>query len=106
LKIYSRKEITIYGSDSNNLPEMPPAGFGRSTAIFRYDPGPPGQTEIALQRRQRHALPKQRLSCMLAVPIVYHDPDKELLLTFFPPDLRTPVNEQNARRPTDQAHPR
>ena len=27
-------------------------------------------------------------------PIVYHDPDKELLLTFFPPDLRTPVNEQ------------
>lgn len=31
---------------------------------------------------------------MLAVPIVYHDPDKELLLTFFPPDLRTPVNEQ------------
>ncbi len=27
-------------------------------------------------------------------PIVYHDPDKELLLTFFPPDLHTPVNEQ------------
>ncbi len=31
---------------------------------------------------------------MLAVPIVYHDSAKELLLTFFPPDLRTPVNEQ------------
>ena len=31
---------------------------------------------------------------MLAVPIVYHDVEKELLLTFFPPDLRTPVNEQ------------
>ena len=27
-------------------------------------------------------------------PIVYHDPDKELLLTFFPPDLHTPINEQ------------
>ena len=27
-------------------------------------------------------------------PIVYHDPEKELLLTFFPPDLRTPINEQ------------
>ncbi|NLF52270.1 MAG: hypothetical protein GX577_14170 [Leptolinea sp.] len=27
-------------------------------------------------------------------PIVYHDPDKELLLTFFPPDLGLPVNEQ------------
>ncbi|MDO9546467.1 MAG: CpXC domain-containing protein [Pelolinea sp.] len=31
---------------------------------------------------------------MLPVPIIYHDPDKELLLTFFPPDLHTPVNEQ------------
>ena len=31
---------------------------------------------------------------MLAMPLVYHDPDKELLLTFFPPDLKTPVNEQ------------
>ncbi len=31
---------------------------------------------------------------MLAVPIIYHDPDKELLLTFFPPDLNIPVNEQ------------
>lgn len=27
-------------------------------------------------------------------PIVYHDPDKELLLTFFPPELSVPVNEQ------------
>ena len=31
---------------------------------------------------------------MLAVPIIYHDPDKELLFTFFPPDLNTTVNEQ------------
>ena len=31
---------------------------------------------------------------MLGVPIIYHDPDKELLLTFFPPDLHTPLNEQ------------
>ncbi len=27
-------------------------------------------------------------------PIVYHDPEKELLLTFFPPELNVPVNEQ------------
>jgi len=27
-------------------------------------------------------------------PIVYHDPDKELLLTFFPPELNLPVNQQ------------
>jgi len=27
-------------------------------------------------------------------PIVYHDPEKELLLTFFPPALNVPVNQQ------------
>ena len=31
---------------------------------------------------------------MLATPLVYHDPDKELLLTYFPPELGLPVNEQ------------
>lgn len=30
----------------------------------------------------------------LATPVVYHDNDKELLLTFFPPELGLPVNEQ------------
>ena len=30
----------------------------------------------------------------LATPIVYHDPAKELLLTYFPPELNMPVNEQ------------
>ncbi len=31
---------------------------------------------------------------MLSVPVVYHDPEKELLLTYFPPELGLPVNEQ------------
>lgn len=30
----------------------------------------------------------------LATPIVYHDADKELLLTYFPAELHLPVNEQ------------
>ena len=30
----------------------------------------------------------------LATPIVYHDNEKELLLTFFPPELNVPINEQ------------
>jgi hypothetical protein len=30
----------------------------------------------------------------LATPIVYHDNEKELLLTFFPPELNMPLNEQ------------
>jgi NTP pyrophosphatase (non-canonical NTP hydrolase) len=29
-----------------------------------------------------------------SVPIVYHDPEKELLLTYFPPELGVPVTEQ------------
>ncbi|HSB65341.1 MAG TPA: CpXC domain-containing protein [Anaerolineales bacterium] len=31
---------------------------------------------------------------MIATPLVYHDPDKNLLLTYFPPELSMPVNEQ------------
>lgn len=31
---------------------------------------------------------------ILATPIVYHDPDKELLLSYFPAELGLPVNEQ------------
>lgn len=27
-------------------------------------------------------------------PLVYHDPDKQLLLTYFPPELNTPITEQ------------
>jgi hypothetical protein len=30
----------------------------------------------------------------LATPVVYHDNDKELLLTYFPPELSMPLNEQ------------
>jgi hypothetical protein len=30
----------------------------------------------------------------LPTPIVYHDPEKELLLTFFPPELGVPVTDQ------------
>jgi uncharacterized protein YutE (UPF0331/DUF86 family) len=31
---------------------------------------------------------------MIATPLVYHDPNKELLLTYFPPELALPINEQ------------
>jgi hypothetical protein len=30
----------------------------------------------------------------LATPIIYHDADKELLLTYFPPELNMPLNQQ------------
>jgi hypothetical protein len=31
---------------------------------------------------------------MIATPLVYHDPDKELLLTYFPQEMNIPVTEQ------------
>jgi hypothetical protein len=31
---------------------------------------------------------------MTITPLVYHDPNKELLLTYFPPELGLPINEQ------------
>jgi len=31
---------------------------------------------------------------MMTTPMVYHDPSKELLLTYFPPEMGLPVNEQ------------
>ncbi|OGO30921.1 MAG: hypothetical protein A2136_01290 [Chloroflexi bacterium RBG_16_54_11] len=31
---------------------------------------------------------------MIATPLAYHDPSKELLLTYFPPELGLPINEQ------------
>lgn len=31
---------------------------------------------------------------LMSTPIVYHDPSKELLLTYFPPELGLPINEQ------------
>lgn len=31
---------------------------------------------------------------MISTPIVYHDPEKELLLTYFPPELGLPINQQ------------
>ena len=33
----------------------------------------------------------------IATPIIYHDPTKELLLTYFPPELNVPIMEQERR---------
>lgn len=38
--------------------------------------------------------PNCRYQGVYPTPIVYHDPDKELLLTYFPPELSTPITEQ------------
>jgi len=33
-------------------------------------------------------------SGLAATPIIYHDPEKELLLSYFPPEMNIPINEQ------------
>lgn len=41
--------------------------------------------------------PHCRYQGNIATPIIYHDPAKELLLTYFPPELNVPVMEQERR---------
>jgi len=40
------------------------------------------------------ALPVCGYQGRLATPVVYHDNEKELLLTFFPPELGMPLDQQ------------
>jgi hypothetical protein len=55
----------------------------------------PGAKQRLLSGQSNHArCPHCGYQGRLATPVVYHDNDKELLLTFFPPELALPVNEQ------------
>ncbi len=40
------------------------------------------------------ACPNCGFKGMITTPLVYHDPNKDLLLTYFPPELGLPINEQ------------
>src|SRR4030066_2211356 len=40
------------------------------------------------------ACPNCGFKGMIATPLIYHDPNKDLLLTYFPPELGLPINEQ------------
>ncbi len=55
----------------------------------------PASKQRLLSGQSNHArCPHCGYEGRLATPIVYHDNDKELLLTFFPPELGMPLNEQ------------
>src|SRR5574342_1385549 len=41
----------------------------------------------------------------LATPIVYHDNEKELLLSFFPPELNVPLNERSEEHTSELQSP-
>lgn len=55
----------------------------------------PASKQRLLSGQSNHArCPHCGYDGRLATPIVYHDNEKDLLLTFFPPELGLPVNEQ------------
>lgn len=55
----------------------------------------PASKQRLLSGQSNHArCPHCGYEGRLATPIVYHDNEKELLLTFFPPELGMPLNEQ------------
>ena len=55
----------------------------------------PASKQRLLSGQSNHAhCPHCGYDGRLATPIVYHDNEKELLLTFFPPELGLPLNEQ------------
>ena len=55
----------------------------------------PASKQRLLSGQSNHAhCPHCGYDGRLATPVVYHDNEKELLLTFFPPELGLPINEQ------------
>jgi hypothetical protein len=55
----------------------------------------PASKQRLLSGQSNHArCPHCGYDGRLATPIIYHDNEKELLLTFFPPELGLPLNEQ------------
>ena len=62
--------------------------------LFDLNQDPQAKQKILSRQTNLIQCPSCGFVGQLSVPIVYHDPEKELLLTFFPPDLGVPVNEQ------------
>jgi uncharacterized protein YutE (UPF0331/DUF86 family) len=62
--------------------------------LFDVSQDPTAKQKILLGAFNLAACPNCGYKGMIATPLVYHDPDKNLLLTYFPPELSLPVNEQ------------
>ncbi|NJD57934.1 MAG: hypothetical protein C3F13_07860 [Anaerolineales bacterium] len=62
--------------------------------LFDVGQDPTAKQKILSGAFNQAACPNCGYRGMIATPIVYHDPDKELLLTYFPPELSLPINEQ------------
>jgi uncharacterized protein YutE (UPF0331/DUF86 family) len=62
--------------------------------LFDVGQDPAAKQKILSGAFNLAACPNCGFKGMIATPLVYHDPGKELLLTYFPPELSLPVNEQ------------
>jgi uncharacterized protein YutE (UPF0331/DUF86 family) len=62
--------------------------------LFDVGQDPAAKQKILSGAFNLAACPNCGYKGMIATPLVYHDPDKELLLTYFPPELSLPINEQ------------
>ena len=62
--------------------------------LFDVGQDPSAKQKILSGAFNLAACPNCGYKGMIATPIVYHDPNKELLLTYFPPELGMPINEQ------------
>lgn len=62
--------------------------------LFDLTSNPEAKEELLSGSANTFQCPSCRYQGVFPTPIVYHDPEKELLLTYFPPELHTPVTEQ------------
>jgi hypothetical protein len=62
--------------------------------LFDVGQDPTAKQKILAGSFNLAACPNCGYQGMIATPLVYHDPNKELLLTYFPPELGMPINEQ------------
>jgi hypothetical protein len=62
--------------------------------LFDVGQDPAAKQKILSGSFNLAACPNCGFKGMIATPLVYHDPNKDLLLTYFPPELGLPINEQ------------
>ena len=64
------------------------------TKLFDTNTDPEAKQKLLSGRANMVACTNCGYKGPIPTPIVFHDPEKELLLTYFPPDMGVPVNEQ------------
>lgn len=64
------------------------------TRLFDINTDPEAKDKLLSGSANHIHCPNCNYQGTYPTPMVYHDPEKELLLTYFPPELNTPVTEQ------------